>query len=180
MHPAMGSTFVSVGDRGFWLRDSLLELWLRFASLHIEDPREPGGEAATIRDQWLLASRGCFNGCVPIAIGDDIATPEGRRLVHDAIISLQHSLKLGPPMISADALNLLGLQGTFEDDVETGRLIEVGQAFLDLVDGKITTTAGDNAQMPGYRCVPASVPHISWQNVATARAVGSIHPPQPG
>ena len=74
----MGSTFVSVGECGFWLRDSLLELWLRLASLHIEDPQESGGVAAKIRDQWLLASRGCFNGCVPIDFGDDIGTAEGK------------------------------------------------------------------------------------------------------
>ena len=33
----------------------------------------------------------------------------------------------------------------------TWRVIEVGLAFLDLVDGRITTTAKDNVQMPGYR-----------------------------
>ena len=147
----MGSTFVSVGEHGFWLRDSLLELWLRLASLHIEDPRESGGVATKIRDQWLLASRGYFDGCVPVAIGENIATAEGKRLVRDAIQSLQRSLKLAPANISGDALNLLGIEGRFGGDIETGRLIEVGQAFLDLVDGKITTTAKDNAPMPGYR-----------------------------
>jgi hypothetical protein len=150
-YSAMGTTFVSVGEHGFWLRDSLLELWLRLASLHIEDPTEPGGVATKIRDQWLVASRGYFNGCVPVDIGEDISTAEGKKLVRDATQSLQRSLKQAPATIGGDALNLLGIEGRFGSVIETWRLIEVGQAFLDLVDGKITTTAEQDAPMPGYR-----------------------------
>src|SRR4051794_15558123 len=118
---AMGSTFVSVGKHGFWLRDSLLELWLRLASLHIEDPTESGSLATKIRDQWLLASRGYFNGCVPVAIGEHIATPEGKQLLRGAIQSLQKSLKAAPGKIGCEALNLLGMDGRVEGDVETWR-----------------------------------------------------------
>ena len=150
-YSGMGTTFVSIGEHGFWLRDSLLELWLRFASLHIEDPQESGGTATKIRDRWLLASRGCFNGCVPVGIGEDIATAEGKKLVRQAIQSLQKSLKAAPERIGSDALNLLGIEGRFTADIETWRLIEVGQAFLHLVDGKITTTVKDVVPMPGYR-----------------------------
>jgi hypothetical protein len=147
----MGSTFVSVGQHGFWLRDSMLELWLRFAALHIEDPVESGALATKIRDQWLLASRGYFTGCVPIALGDDIATDEGKQLVSNAIKSLHISLSSAPAKISGDTLNLLGIEGRFQGDIETWRLIEVSKAFLDLIDGKITTTANDVSPMPGYK-----------------------------
>jgi hypothetical protein len=41
----VGTTFVGIGGRGFWLRDSLLELWLRFLALHVEDPVESGSLA---------------------------------------------------------------------------------------------------------------------------------------
>ena len=34
----MGTTFIRLGEHGFWVRDSLLELWLRLAALHIKDP----------------------------------------------------------------------------------------------------------------------------------------------
>ncbi|HET6248549.1 MAG TPA: hypothetical protein VFE47_12680 [Tepidisphaeraceae bacterium] len=145
----MGTTFVSVGENGFWVRDGLLELWLRLASLHIEDPLESGGLATKIRDQWLIASRGYFNGHVPIAIGEDISTAEGKQLVRDAIQSLQQRLKAAPASLGGAALNLLGMEGQFGSDIETLRLIEVGQAFLDLVDGKVQTTAKDDARMPG-------------------------------
>ena len=32
----MGSSFVGIGERGFWMRDGLLELWLRLLALHIK------------------------------------------------------------------------------------------------------------------------------------------------
>ena len=47
----MGTSFVSISGHGFWIQDSLLELWLRLLALHIEDPVESGGLATTIRDQ---------------------------------------------------------------------------------------------------------------------------------
>jgi hypothetical protein len=41
--------------------------------------------------------------------------------------------------------------GTFTRDIETRRLIEVGRAFLDLMDGKIKSGPGDVPLMPGSR-----------------------------
>ena len=146
----MGTTFVNVGENGFWLRDSLLELWLRLAALHIEDPVESGSLATTIRDQWLIASRGYFQGCVPIDLDEDLSTDEGKRLVTGAIKSLQKILAHSPEKLDGRAFNLLGIEGTFTGDIETWRLIEVGQAMLDLIDGKIKTTARDDSKMPGY------------------------------
>ena len=39
--------------------------------------------------------------------------------------------------------------GVFTADIETWRLAEVGQAYLDLLDGKVLTGPGDAALMPG-------------------------------
>lgn len=150
----MGTTFVHVergpNPRGFWMRDGVLELWLRFLALHIEDPATPGTLATTIRDNWLLASRGYFNGCVPIALDEAVETDEGRALVRNAIQSLLSALSKGPSHISAGTLNLMGFSGgPFLRDVETRRLIEVGDAFLALLDGRITEGPSSTTFMPG-------------------------------
>jgi hypothetical protein len=92
----MGKTFVGIGDRGFWMRDGMLELWLRFLALHVEDPVESGSLAIEIRDQWLLASRGYFMGCVPDGLEEAVSTPEGEMLVRSAIHSLLDVLKTAP------------------------------------------------------------------------------------
>lgn len=146
----MGSTFVHIGEQGFWVSDGLLELWLRFLALHIEDPAESGALATMIRDQWLLASRGFFNGCVPHGLAAAVVMKEGATLVRAAVESLLGALQTAPSHLSKGVLNLMGFGGCeFGRDVETWRLVEVGQAFLDLLDGKITAGPGDPALMPG-------------------------------
>jgi hypothetical protein len=148
----MGTTFVSVdGEKGFWMRDSILELWLRLLALHIKDPHDLDSLAAEIRDQWLLASRGFFNGCVPHDLDEALATDEGKALVRDAIGSLLAALKKAPPSLKPDVLNLMGFEGDWSGEVETWRLLEVGKAFLDLIEGKIGAASSDATFMPGSR-----------------------------
>ena len=145
----MGTTFVRVGGCGFWMRDGILELWLRLLALHLEDPVESGTIATQIRDQWLIASRGYCSGCVPVGLDEAVSTAEGARLVRTAIESLLADLATAPKTIGPAAFNLMGMTGTFVDDIETARLSEVGRAFLDLIDGKITAGPADSAVMPG-------------------------------
>jgi hypothetical protein len=147
----MGTTFVRIGECGFWMNDSVLELWLRLLALHVEDPVSPGSRAATIRDQWLFASRGYCNGCVPVRLDEALSAPEGERLVRAAIRSLLAALSTAPSHIDKDALNLMGFSGEFTADVDTRRLAEVGKAWLDLLDGKITSRAEDASFMPGSK-----------------------------
>ena len=148
----MGTKFVGISDRGFWIRDSVLELWLRFLAMHIEDPVESGSMATRSRDQWLLASRGFFNGCVPEGLEEAVSIPEGEALARAAIHSLLGALERAPTRLNKDVLNLMGFTGgAFTADVETRRLVEVGQAYLDLLDGKITAGPSDTSFMPGGR-----------------------------
>jgi hypothetical protein len=152
----MGSSFVGIGGRGFWMRDWMLEIALRFLALHIEDPPEPAGSTATrVRDQWLLASRGFFNGCVPHDFEGAVSTEEGARLVRNAIESLLEELTHAPRTLSKDVLNLMGFESPFEKDLGTWRLVEVGRALLDLMDGKITSGPEDTSFMPGCRDSPS-------------------------
>jgi hypothetical protein len=146
----VGTTFVGIRDRGFWMSDSVLELWLRFLALHVEDPVESGSLATRIRDQWLLASRGYFTGCVPEGLEEAVSTPEGEALVRAAIHSLLEALKAAPSHLSKDVLNLMGFGGgAFPIDIETWRLVDVGHAYLDLLDGKITAGPSNPSFMPG-------------------------------
>jgi hypothetical protein len=150
----VGTTFVGIGDprRGFWMNDKVLELWLRFLALHVEDPVESSSLATRIRDQWLLASRGYFTGCVPEGLEEAVSTPEGEALVRAAIHSLLAALKAAPSHLNKGTLNLMGFAcGEFTGDVETWRLVEVGHAYLDLLDGKITAGPSDSSFMPGSR-----------------------------
>lgn len=153
----MGRTFVTLSREeteagaGFWMRDGMLELWLRLLALHLPEPTPDGEHNATdaIRNQWLLASRGWFVGCVPHGLEEACATPEGRTVVRMAVESLLEALHRDATPLEASTLNLFGIEGEFVRNVERKWLIDVGHAFVDLLEGKITDTAASSALMPG-------------------------------
>jgi len=144
----MGTTFVDVKKKGFWLRDSVLELWLRFAALHIKDSADKNSKAHEIRDKWLLASRGYFSGCVPHSIEQAISTEDGEKIVTDAIHSLLIVLKKAPEKLDKNVISLMGC-GEWQINFETFRLIEVSEAILDLIEGKVGNGPEDTSFMPG-------------------------------
>ena len=60
-----------------------------------------------------------------------MSTPEGDKLVRAAIGSLLESLRLAPSHLSYGVLNLMGFtSGVFTADIETWRLVEVGEAYF--------------------------------------------------
>lgn len=155
---AMGTSFVTITDRqtgdelGFWMRDAVLELWLRLLSLHLPEPNDAGDNVATteIRNRWLLASRGYFNGCVPHDMEFACSSAEGVSVVRVAIDSLMKSLNQSNMPMDCETLNLLGIEGSmFTSSIDRQVLRDVGNAFLDLLDGKIYDNAASANLMPG-------------------------------
>jgi hypothetical protein len=154
----MGTSFVSINDKGFWMRDGILELWLRLLALHVEESPAEEFIGRKIRDSWLLASRGYFNGCVPDSLEEAVSTGEGRDIVIRAINSLIDKLEKSPEMLDRGILNLLGIEGsTFTSDFESRRLIELGNAFLALIAGQIQADASSTEFMPGSNVSEPSV-----------------------
>ncbi len=146
----MGSTYVEFNSQGFWMRDSVLELWMRFVAMHFPEPTKGDTLISPIRDQWLLASRGYFQGCIPIDLDANLSTEEGRKLVVGAIESLLVCLRKAPEKLNKDVLNLLGVSGVeYLHDIDTWRFIEVGESFLALIAGDLTGSPDNAAFMPG-------------------------------
>ena len=135
------------------MRDGLLELWLRLLSLHLPEPNDFGEHSATpeIRNRWLLASRGYFGGCVPHDMEFACATSEGRNVVRAAIESLLRDLGRNDCPLDAATIDLLGIEGIQFAPIDRNCLKDIGNAFLDLLDGKITSTAHSTDIMPGSK-----------------------------
>jgi hypothetical protein len=146
----MGTSFVEIHGKGFWMQDSILELWLRLLALHIEDPSDESPLTRQIRDSWLLASRGYFMGCIPDNLEEFVSTPEGRATVLQAISSLKVALESGPKLLDHQTLNLLGfVGGSFVRGIESARLKQVADAFVDLIEGRIESDVTSTTFMPG-------------------------------
>jgi hypothetical protein len=145
----MGTSFVEIKEKGFWMQDSILELWLRLLALHIADPDE-SSVAQKIRDNWLLASRGYFGGHVPSQIEEAVSTIEGKETVLAAIRSLMEALANGPDLLDHGTVNLLGFHDVnFNGALESKRLLQVGEAFISLIAGEIQSDATSTEYMPG-------------------------------
>lgn len=163
----MGTSFVTITDGttgnepGFWMRDEMLELWLRLLSLHLPEPTNAGENSATtnIRNKWLLASRGYFNGCVPHEMEFACSTPDGMHVVRKAIESLMAKLHESDSELDARTLNLLGNDGYQYVDISRDRLIDIGFAFIDLLEGRIVKTSHSTDVMPGSK--PYARPHAT-------------------
>ena len=147
----MGSAFVAIGAHGFWSRDGVLEIWLRLLALHLDQTTTPGSTIGAIRDRFLLASTGLFNGCVPHGLDEAIATPVGANAVRSANAALLAKMEAAPFAISSKALALLGISGIFSADVATSDLVDIGHALHDLLDGTIVWTADDAPVFPRSR-----------------------------
>ncbi len=150
----MGTTYVEIDNNGFWMKDGILELWLRLVSLHIRDENDDIAPAHVIRNQFLLASRGYFVGCVPHGIEQAVSSNEGKLAVLDAIESLRQTLSHAPKKLDKGVLNVIGIEGQFITDFETSRLVDVCNAIEDLIKGKIKNTdVSDTSFMPGSKNV---------------------------
>jgi hypothetical protein len=147
----MSTSFVNINGNGFWMNDSILELFLRLLSLHIEDSREEQSPARKIRDAWLFASLGYCTGFCPVDLEMHTNSPEGNAVVLAALESLLAALKNGPPTLDKGVLNVLGTGGGFTQDFESTRLIEVGESFAALINGQVFGGPGSNIPMPGSR-----------------------------
>jgi len=157
------------------MRDSILELWMRLVALHMEEPTKDDSVIRRIRDQWLLGSRGYFNGCIPIDLNEDVSSDAGRKLITNAINSVLKQLAQAPDTLDKDVLNLLGIDsGSFTKNIETWRLVEVGEAFLALIDGKITGTAESTEFMPGCRDKPNSHGHSTFNPQSKPRSRSGV------
>ena len=153
----ISGTLAGQGDQvGFWINDADLELLLRLLALHIPDTASTRTEAAedaqialSIRDQWLLASRGWFLGCVPHGLEGAANTDAGMAVVRTALTALSAALTYMPDGMPGGVGPLLGIEGIYTEDIPIWRLRACGKALEDLLDGQIVTTSHDSLIIPG-------------------------------
>jgi hypothetical protein len=153
----ISGTLAGQGDQvGFWINDADLELLLRLLALHIPDPASSRTAAAederialSIRDGWLLASRGWFLGCVPHGLEDAADTDAGMAVVRTALTALLAALTHMPDGMPGGVGTLLGIEGIYTEDIPIWRLRACAKALQDLLDGRIATTSRDSVVIPG-------------------------------
>jgi hypothetical protein len=144
----MGSSFVSLNDYGFWISDGFLQLWLHFLAQQVDAIPEAPDWLQNAGDYWRIQSKWGGVGCVDAGLDDYAATPEQV----DLLITLSHqaltTIHNYGDVLSTEQLNSLDLAGVWTKDIPTRKMIALGQQFIKLLKGELTSTASSQDSLP--------------------------------
>jgi len=138
----MATSFVEFRTKGFWVSDSLLEVWLYFLAQAIDETHNPDTWLYQLQQHWFEQSRGICTGCVWVGL-DDFATTDERAAIISALNErVVQRLDACGTTISKDTLNTIPSEGlVWLDDLATDELKRVGRFFIRLVRGELVTDA---------------------------------------
>ncbi len=146
----MGSSFTRFRDRGFWTRDSKLEVWLHLLVREIDALSNPPNWLPQVREHWLIQSTIGFQGCVSAKL-DDFATDEDRtRVLLELAHKTRERLEQFGETVPKEFLNMLetgGKGSVWKNDVPAIDFLRVSQAFKDLLQGRLQTDASTSPML---------------------------------
>ena len=147
----MGSSFTDFRNRGFWCNDQLLEAWLRTLSLHLDNDVHQSGWLHDLRDKWLLASAGFFNGCVSASLDEFLTDSDRVAVVLKASERNIQNLRAFGSYVPVAHLNGLGLSGQFTADFPIEWFELINERFTALLRGQLSTDASTSPTLPATR-----------------------------
>lgn len=144
----MGSTTVDFRGAGYEASDSIIEVWLHFLVVEIDEEPQVSPWLQEVRDDWQILSIAGFNFGVMPDLDRFVTTEEQRETILRLSERALEALGQQGPVISKEALNALELggDGFFTADVPTELFLRVGRYFVKLLQGTLTPEE-NNARM---------------------------------
>lgn len=139
----MGSSFTEFRGRGFWADDGALEVWLYFLS----EEAKAHADASWLRkaaEDWRIQATVRFVGCISASLDEHLALPDRVDVAIGLAEKALKRLREWGNVIPRQTLNSLGVGGPtseFTRDVEATVFTNVGEAFIKLLRGELTTDA---------------------------------------
>jgi hypothetical protein len=140
----MGSSFTSLGNHGFWARDTTIELWLYLLADEVRKLDEMPEWLREASDNWTEQATVGMTGCVSACLDEYASTPERAALVLTLAERALASLRARGSSLPVTWLNSLGLGGPgsyFTGDSPADPFLQTGDTFVKLLRGEITWTA---------------------------------------
>ena len=140
----MGTSFTEFRGDGFWARDVALQVWLRFLTEEVDRSRDVPEWLKKARDHWDVQATYGFTGCMWAGLNEYITDDTRRAIVEALAVRALEQLRRQGSVLRAEFLNSLRFDpeaGIFTDDVEAAPFIRVGEQFLDLLHGQLTSDA---------------------------------------
>jgi hypothetical protein len=151
----MGSSFTEYQNFGFWSKDWLLESWLRMLALNLPDKVYELCWLRDLRDDWLLQSAGLFTGFVSPNLDQYLSHGDRRALITESAKSLKAKIHLFEDRIPVAYFFALGISFVpYREWVPREDLESIAARFIDLLEGKLTTTASTSPTLPAPWITP--------------------------
>jgi hypothetical protein len=139
----MGSSFVSLGDNGFWARDEMLEIWFHFLAKAISQNASAEMWLDVLHKEVVfLAGGGSGVGIVGITLDTYVQSPDQREhLVGFSQQAIALLTNFGET-IPKEYLNSIPRhnEATWLEDWEPKYCICIGKHFIQLLHGELETT----------------------------------------
>lgn len=143
------SRFITIdNEHGYWVDNSLHDLWLMLMALHTDLRLEWYAIESRIAHQWHFAAKHNVTGLTYDGLNKFLAEPGGFEVISSALQRLSDAISKLPE----DLTNEFVLMGFSYYDIGTRKrsvLAAMAAAFGDLLQGKIRTKAGDDVDVLG-------------------------------
>ena len=138
----MGTSFVRFRTKGFWARDSGLEVWLHFLAAEIDRLPTPSLWQRQLRDHWYQQAQSGAVGSLWAGLDELVTTHEQVVAVIQLCQAALQSLASYGDVIPQDYLNAIASEGSqWTRDVAVDIFTSIGYAFIQLLRGELTTDA---------------------------------------
>ena len=138
----MGTSFVEFRNKGFWVRDSGLEVWLHFLATEIDRLPSLSPWHCQLRDHWYQQAQSGAVGCLWAGLDDFVTTSEQVGAVIQLCEAALQTLASYGDVIPQHYLNTIASEGSeWSRDVAVDIFARVGHAFIQLLRGELTTDA---------------------------------------
>lgn len=144
----MASSFVVHQEKGFWVKDGRLEIWLYLLAQEINKLAEVPPWLAQLREGWEFQTTGTCSGFMTAYL-DEFAIDDQRRrvLLELSECALQRLDEYGD-YITAEQLRATKVGGGgYMCDLPTEGFKRVGQTFIKLLRGEVDTDASTSPML---------------------------------
>lgn len=146
----MGSSFVEYKGKGFWVYDPGLQVWLETLVQAIDRWSSPPEWLALARQDWHRQALGTQPAFMNPELDEFASTEEQKGVLITLSRQALAQLATNEPVVSHDLLN--GMlrdeaivpwehRGFFTRDVPLAGFLIIGNTFIQLLRGELTTTA---------------------------------------
>ncbi|MFN8511781.1 MAG: hypothetical protein U0232_34060 [Thermomicrobiales bacterium] len=147
----MGTSFVEYREVGFWASDGSLDLWLTLLVREIDSRTPIPTWLAELREHWQEQATFGGVGCISLYLDEYITDDTRRHTVLSVAGGALARLTRYGETVTRDELNTI-TESTprkyWTEDLPVVQFAALGNAFIALLNGEITTTAATSRGIP--------------------------------